>query len=106
MLHLRPAIVIVAGTLFQAPACEYPSILRNSNDYCFVFSAFFSLFRYFVKLPVLECDIFQKTYLQSFYMKHAFENNTKTMLAKHTQQEHQGETTMRPDLYCVSVSFS
>ena len=98
MLHLRPAIVIVAGSLFQAPTCGYPSVFRNSIDYSFEFLAFFSLFRYFVKLPVLGCDIFQKTYLQSFYKKHAFKDDTKTMLAKHTLQENQGETTLRPDL--------
>ena len=39
-------------------------------------------------------------------MKHAFEDDTKTKLAKHTQQEHQGEPTMRTDLCCVSVSVS
>ena len=105
MLHLRHAIVIVAGSLFKTPAFGYPSVSRNSNDYCFYFLALFSLFRYFVKLPVLG-DIFQKTYLQRFYMKHAFEDDTKTMLAKHTQQERQGQPTMRPNLCCVSVSFS
>ena len=106
MLHLRRAIVFVAGSLFQAPVCDYPSVFRNSSDCCFEILAILSLFRYFVKLAVLGCAIFQKTYLQRLYMKHAFKDDAKTMLAKHTQQEHQGEPTLQPDLCCVSVSSS
>ena len=105
MLHLRPAIVIVAGSLFQAPAYEYPSVLRNSNDYCFEFSAFFHCLGISSNYQYSVVIFFKKTYLQSFYMKHAVENDTKTMLAKHTQHEHQGETTLRPDLCCVIVFF-
>ena len=47
--------------------------------------------------------MFQGTYLQSFWMKQAFEDDAKTMLAKHTLQQQQGEPTSQPNLCCVSV---